>query len=296
MFIRRTTLWNQLSICVFLLFPLVGHAAFENVGLSARPMGMGGAYAALASDTSAMIWNPAGLAKLNEPQIGLNYLELYGLVNYSFVAWAHPLQTGRAVGANLSSSSDPEGLYQELTLDVSAAQAISDKLHIGMNVKYLSSAASIGETSVGSGSGGAVDVGIRYTAGGGQISVGLALANLLSHIRYHRSALKNAEAKDYSEGLARESRIGVAMRLDLLSPRLAPATLALELANGNPVFGIEYALRNASLRLGGRLTEGVSRGITAGLGYRFGNLQFDYAFVGGRYQSQTSLFSVTIYY
>ena len=291
----------MILICVFWLSPQELYAAFENVGLSARPMGMGGAYTALASDTSAIIWNPAGLANIHESEIGLNYLELYSLVNYSFVAWAHPLQSGGAVGASLSSSSDSEGLYQELVLGVSGAQEIGENLYVGMNIKYLSAAASIGEISVGSGTGGAVDLGARYTLVNDQIVMGVALPNLLSHVRYNREALKNAESKSYTEGLARESRIGLALRLDLISPRLSDAMFALELVNGNPIFGIEYTIRVgnpqlARLRLGWRLTEGVSRGVTAGLGYRFRSLQVDYAFVGGRYHSQTSLFSVTIYY
>jgi len=288
-------------ICILLLFQPKANAAFENVGVSARPMGMGGAYVALVNDTSAMIWNPAGLARLNEPEIGLNYLELYGLVNYSFVGWAYPLQLGRTVGVSVSSSSDPDGLYQELAFDISAAQEIAKNLHLGLNIKYLSSAASIGEISVGTSNGGVVDLGVRYALADGRLAFGLALPNLLSHVRYRRAALKNADAKDYNERLARESRIGLALRLDLFSPRLSNAIFALEFANGDPIFGGEYVIGNserraASVRLGWRLTEGVSRGITAGLGYRFGNLQLDYAFVGGRYQSQTSLFSVTLYY
>ena len=293
---RWTTRSNIILVCVALLFPLRAYAAFENIGISARPMGMGGAYAALATDTSAMIWNPAGLAKLREPELGLNYLELYGLVNYSFLAWAHPFQNDRAVGASLSSSSDPEGLYQELVIDLSAALAIRENLYAGLNLKYLSASASIGEISVGTGRGAAVDLGIRYTSTDGRIVAGLALPNLLSQVRYSREALKNADATSYGEKLARESRLGVALRLDLISPRFSNLIFAAEFANGHPIFGLEYTIRNASLRLGWRLTEGVSRGITAGLGYRLGDLQFDYGFVGGRYHSQTSLFSVTLYY
>ena len=259
-------------------------------------MGMGGAYAALANDTSAMIWNPAGLAKLSEPEIGLNYLELYGLVNYSFVGWAHPIQPGRTLGTSISSSSDSEGLYQELVIDLSIAQAIRDNFHAGLNLKYLSSAASIGEISVGSGRGGAVDLGVRYTAVAGRILVGLGFPNLLSHLRYNRAELKNAEATSYSERLVRESRIGFALRLDLISHRLSDTIVVIELANGDPIFGIEHTIRNASLRLGWRVTPGVSKGITAGMGYRLGSLQLDYGLVGGRYASQTSLFSITLYY
>lgn len=288
-------------ISILFLFQSEGEAAFENVGIVARPMGMGGTYTALADDTSAMIWNPAGLAKVNESEIGLNYTELYGLVSYSFVAWAHPLRMGRTLGVSLSSSSDPDGLYQELILGISAAEEIVSNLHVGLNIKYLSSAANIGEISVGSSGGGAVDVGVQYTLASGRIALGLAFPNLLSHVRYRRTSLKNAEATNYTENPLRESRVGVALRLDILTPRFTNATFAVEATNGGLILGGEYVIgdaerRAASVRLGGRFTEGVSRGITAGFGYRFGSLQLDYAFVGGRYQSQTSLFSVTLFY
>ena len=289
-----------LQVIILSALALEAYPAFENVGLIARPMGMGGAYTALASDASAMVWNPAGLAKLTKPEIGLNYLELYGLVNYSFVAWAQPMQDGRAIGAGLSSSSDPEGLYQELVLDLSAAEEIRENLHVGFNIKYLSSAASIGEIAVGSSGGAALDLGVRYMLADGRIVIGLALPNLLSYVRYNRNTLKNADETSYSERLARESRVGVAVGLEQFHPRLSNAIVALELENGDLIFGGEYTVgdtnRQAGLRMGWRLTDGVSRGFTAGFGYRFSNLRFDYAFVGGRYDSQTSLFSVTLYY
>jgi len=280
-------------LCV--LSPVCAFAAFESVGISARPMGMGGAYVALADDTNAVVWNPAGLARLNERQVGLSYLELYGLVNYSFLAWAQPLRDKPNIAFSLSSSSDTDGLYQELVLAASAAQPVWENLSLGINLKYLSSAASIGEIAVGSGRGISVDVGAQYALARGRLMVGLALPNLLSYVAYSREALKHAEAASYSERLTRESRIGVAAQLDLISPKLSDTVAAFELTNGSPVFGLEHQVRNASLRLGWRLTEGVSRGLTVGLGYRLGNFQLDYGFVSGRYDSQTSLFSVTLY-
>ena len=85
------------------------NAAFENIELMAGPAGMGGAYAAATQDTSALIWNPAGLARLPTPEIGISYLDLYGVLGYSFVGVAHPIRTGQTVGAAILSSSDTEG-------------------------------------------------------------------------------------------------------------------------------------------------------------------------------------------
>jgi hypothetical protein len=35
---------------------------FMRIGVGARPVGMGGAYTAVADDANALFWNPAGLA------------------------------------------------------------------------------------------------------------------------------------------------------------------------------------------------------------------------------------------
>ena len=49
-------------------------------GVGARALGMGGAYTGVASDYSAIYWNPAGLAQMqySEFSAGLSYLEHEG--------------------------------------------------------------------------------------------------------------------------------------------------------------------------------------------------------------------------
>lgn len=44
-----------------------------NAGYGAAALGMGGAYVAVAKDTSAIYWNPAGLAQLNGLQLSVDY-------------------------------------------------------------------------------------------------------------------------------------------------------------------------------------------------------------------------------
>jgi hypothetical protein len=64
---------------------------FLNIGVGGRALGMGGAYVAIANDVTAGYYNPAGLAKINYPEIILMHDERFGsLVNYDYGAVAIP--------------------------------------------------------------------------------------------------------------------------------------------------------------------------------------------------------------
>ncbi|MBI3195798.1 MAG: PorV/PorQ family protein [Ignavibacteriae bacterium] len=64
---------------------------FIAIGVGGRALGLGGAYVALANDATSAYWNPAGLSKLQYPQISLMHDERFaGLVNYDFAAIALP--------------------------------------------------------------------------------------------------------------------------------------------------------------------------------------------------------------
>src|SRR5665213_2523524 len=59
-------------------------AAFEDDGWGARPVGMGGAFTAIADDTSAPLYNPAGLSQLQWNQVSAMYARLFtGLTLFS---------------------------------------------------------------------------------------------------------------------------------------------------------------------------------------------------------------------
>lgn len=260
---------------------LPANAAFENIGLLAGPMGMGGAYSAIADNTSALIWNPAGLAQLSAPEIGVGYLELYGLLGYSFVGVAHPIRTGQTVGAAILSSSDTEGLSQECIVLLSAATRVWKQLHVGINAKYFTTSVNLEQVPLGHGTGYGADLGVQYALMNEKISIGIVFPNLFSNVTYRR-----VEEGSYNESLLREWRIGCAVKLESV-------LAAFEIANGHPLIGCEYLHGDFAFRLGWRFTDGF----TAGFGYQYGNIGLDYAFVNGKYvSSQTSLFSVRVFY
>lgn len=297
----------QKLICIILIigFACLGEAAFENVNIGARPMGMGGAYSAIADDTTAIFWNPAGLAKASNRQVGLSYLELYGMVNYNFVSLVNPVNKTDALAGYLMSSNDSDHLYRETTLGFSYAREVWHGLKFGGNLKFLSSDANIGDIKVGSAKGIAMDIGVCFDLND-KILLGASLPNLLSYVAYKRNKLKRASAKSYTEGLTREYRLSVAYRSNWLNRKLSSRKYALdtqfaaELANNNLAFGLETNFGEKTnkcfaVRIGYRLSQGVSNGICLGLGYHRDRLEIDYAFAAGRYHAQTHQFSIILH-
>ncbi|MCI0453358.1 MAG: PorV/PorQ family protein [Candidatus Latescibacteria bacterium] len=64
---------------------------FMAPGGGARALGMGGAFAAVAADASAVFWNPAGIAGMEKRQILAMHAEQFGdLLNYNFASYVHP--------------------------------------------------------------------------------------------------------------------------------------------------------------------------------------------------------------
>ncbi|MEE9268811.1 MAG: PorV/PorQ family protein [Candidatus Krumholzibacteria bacterium] len=64
---------------------------FMAMGGGARALGLGGAYCAVASDASAIFWNPAGISGFERRQALFMHSERFGdLINYNFAAFTSP--------------------------------------------------------------------------------------------------------------------------------------------------------------------------------------------------------------
>lgn len=87
---------------------------FMYIGIGGRALGMGSAFTALANDVTASYWNPAGLARINYPQIAASHDERFGnLINYDYGAVAFPY------GANSVSAETGETEYNAASFAVS---------------------------------------------------------------------------------------------------------------------------------------------------------------------------------
>jgi len=75
---------------------------FIAIGVGGRALGLGGAYAALATDATAGYWNPAGLSHIIYPQVALMHDEQFGsLVNYDYGSVALPVGTNTSLGVSV---------------------------------------------------------------------------------------------------------------------------------------------------------------------------------------------------
>ena len=77
---------------------------FMMIGSGVRSLGMGGAFAAIANDGSAIYWNASGIAQIRESEVSAMHAFLYnGLASYENVSYCQPLPNGVTIGLNVTS-------------------------------------------------------------------------------------------------------------------------------------------------------------------------------------------------
>jgi len=129
-------------LCSSLLFGQteVGKYAgeFLSLGVGGRALGMGGAHVAVAEDVTSGYWNPAGLAKMNYPQISLMHEEHFGsLVNYNYAAVAIPYGSDMSFGISairLSIDGIPD--TRDALIDRQTGQQITDPTNVNWGLDY----------------------------------------------------------------------------------------------------------------------------------------------------------------
>ncbi|MBD3180958.1 PorV/PorQ family protein [Candidatus Poribacteria bacterium] len=285
---------NIILFLIISIIPATAKAAFTDVELGARPLSMGASFVAVADDNNAIFWNPAGLESARKKEFTASYMELYDMVSYSALSYIRKFRE-IPVGLGLVSSSDVEGVYREIGLYFSLARNIRDKLDIGTSLKYLSSTAYTANMKLGNSRGLSLDAGIQYHNWRNILSFGLNFHNILGQVSYNRKSVKEIPGESYWQRPDFSYRIGLAVN-PFKMPSYAKYTLvSAEICDGDFHLGLERSFWNIlSLRAGLRTGNALNCALTAGFGLRMNALRFDYAYVGSKYGTETSQFSVSI--
>ena len=175
---------------------------FLLLGAGARGTALGGAYAALATDVTALYYNPGGLAQLARPGAMVSTYDYVAGTRYSWLGAAFPLTGGaRSIGfsAGTFGFSDqpeytvdaPDGTGRtysvaETFLAGTYSQNFSDRFSAGFTLKFITD--KLGDTRAGAF---AVDFGTSFhaTVGARPIRAAFVLQNLGSQLKHDGSAL-----------------------------------------------------------------------------------------------------------
>lgn len=184
------------AVCALVLLslsPRSSPAAFVDVGLGARPVGLGRAFVALADDANAALYNPAGLAGMESTQLTSMYARLYpGIdddkLHVGYLGAARPVSRIGTLGLGVTNLW--ADLYSENVFIFSYGRPINERLSVGANLKLMRWSAEgytdpeTGQSESGlSWSGLAVDLGGLYRVdtgllGADGVQLGLALFNI----------------------------------------------------------------------------------------------------------------------
>lgn len=127
-------------------------ASFLEIGVGARAIGMGGAYAAISNDVSGIYWNPAGTALMKHGEAGFVHTEWVADISYDNIATIIPMGNGMVIGGfvttvgmdemEVRTVEMPEGTGEffrtsNFAFGLTYGMRLTDRLSLGANAKYI---------------------------------------------------------------------------------------------------------------------------------------------------------------
>lgn len=266
--------------------------AVLEAGVGARALGMGGAFTAIADNSDAPYWNPAGLSQIKHNEISAMQTRLSTDADHYYVSYVTPFLSGglgiswiqigmgsiTQTGGTVNLTNEVENLgifsYFSNAYMLAYGQNITDNLSFGITAKYLTSDMP-GLVSVEGASafGYSVTPGLLYKPTK-ELSIGFKIDELVNYQKW---------GTDTEEIVPSKYRLGIAY--SLLVTRY-PLLLSADVSQINKEgyvpeggAGAELTMGDISFRIGYADTA-----LTGGAGLRSEHVAIDYAYV-----TQTSL-------
>ena len=308
--------WTLLLIYAFLIaaFCLPGQAfgqakvgtagaKFLDIGVSARAMGMGEAYSAIANDVSAVYYNPAGLTQIFSREAMFTHIDYPADINFEFAAIAIPWEAASGVIAlafynlnsgeiPLTSYNNPDGTGEmffanDYAITFTYSRSLTEHFSLGTTFK------AIGEYYDNeSATGWAADVGTIYDTGYRGFKIAMSIVNF------------GPDMKMVQQTYPLPINFKFGSSFNFIENPEHLATFSLEGAHPSDNLeqynaGIEYWFQEKfSLRVGNRFnydTDGFTAG--AGLKWPFGEtteLRVDYSYQDFGYLREVHRFSLAV--
>lgn len=262
---------------------------FLKIGVGARAAAMGGAFVAVADDATALYYNAAGIARIDQDksELSLNHANWpadlsFDHVGYVFHVKKIPGAFGVSARALTMQPMEETTAYQPygtgrtfdagmMTFGLTYARSFTDKFSAGVTGNFIHEGlADLSQQTV------AFDIGTLYDVGTAGMKIGMAIQSIGSQIKF----------------IEREARIPAIFRVGtsatLLSSSDQKLVGAFEFShppdNAERMnFGAEYAFRNYVFLRGGYNFGYDSEGIAGGAGFHFpvsvaGMADLDYAY------------------
>ena len=297
-------------------------AQFLKIGVSARSIGMGGAFVAVADDISAAFVNPAGLATAGGYQVLFTHTDWLVDTDYEFGAVSLDLREMGTIAVMVSAfnSGDmevrtiesPDGTGElfstnDFLIGLSYARNLTDNFSIGFTGKYISQ--SLWHMDASSF---ALDVGLLFKTPFWGVNFGASISNFGSKMQLQGRDGKfaydpdnrnvgtvdivNAQYEMLSYSLPLYFQVGLAK--NLIDNDTHRFTIAVDAVTPNDNYeainsGFEYGWKDMLFIRGGYkslLQDDTEEGLTAGFGLNIRlagttKLQLDYAYADfGRFE------------
>lgn len=258
---------------------------FLKIGVGPRGSGLAGAYSAVADNSMAVFWNPAGLAGLKGTDMGFAHNQYVEGMRYDVASLAMGTRIGTfglGMGALYADDlelrekpGEPEGLfrYYDYVLSLSYARKMSSESDVGFTAKALQE-----RIYIYSASGFAFDFGVAFrpTELRGLTLTG-TLLNLGPKVKFREEGFK----------LPLTTRVGAAYRV----PRqFIDGRWLLSFEGSKPIDayyvysgGVEYTYKNALAIRGGYKYGHDTESLSFGAGFTFAQMRLNYSYTPWSY-------------
>jgi hypothetical protein len=260
--------------------PGMTSANFLKIGVGAKALGMGGAFTAVADNSSAIYWNAAGLRLLENSQVEFSHQSWYQDIfvenlsiafprdRFSFGAGLTYVSYGEVQSFDEFGNPGDELSMYNLAAMFGAAVDLSENVAVGVTAKYIEQSFDIVKGTAFAG-----DVGLMVGYGG--LRLGMSAVNLGTGIKY----------------VEREERLPAAIRTGLSFRQFENKALfsfescvpfdgPLSIHQGLEINIIEqFHARSGVIYRTGDLSGTSPLSFNLGLGLGYGRGRFDYTFI-----------------